>query len=173
VPTERRPIDRRMRVKVLRARGVLGQECFYKLGKGGMDPRSSHPGTLIGGKRCCDCSGFSSWVYSMSRQQATARKPWSDVIPWLSTRSIYRDATGDQLVHVRLEAPVPGCLVVYSKAPHGHVGIVTEVMPDGRIRGIHCGSGAAGRVGRAIREDDLTWMLDKGAIFVCLREDLE
>jgi hypothetical protein len=170
------PIDRRMKAKIIRARSVLGLLCYYKLGEGGLEPRSEHPARVNrDGRPQCDCSGFACWVYSISRLQGDKGKPWSSQIQWVNTDAMVRDANGPQRLFTRLDGPVPGCIVVYGRKGQrvGHCAVLTEVSPTGRIFGIDCASGAFGLIGQAIRERGLDWMLGRGAIYIALNEDME
>jgi cell wall-associated NlpC family hydrolase len=115
---------------VARALSVVGQGV-YQLGKGGRNPEAPSP--LIGGR--CDCSGFASWCSGLDRYQ-----PDQIDGDWISTTSIYRDATGPRRMFdvVELAAAQPGDLVVYPsryrlgvRTGIGHVGVVVAVTGPG------------------------------------------
>ena len=110
-----------------RALSVVGQ-ARYKLGKGGRKPRALVPWDAEG---LCDCSGFASWCLGLDRYQ-----PGRIEGEWISTTSIYRDATGPHRMFaaVALEDARPGDLVVYPSTYRagvrtgiGHVGVIVNV----------------------------------------------
>jgi hypothetical protein len=161
--------------RVARAKGASLTRCTYKLGRGGYNDKFPHNPTWDGGRS--DCSGFISWLLMTKREPKPGRKFW------IETTAIHRDATGKQTVFVKLDKPEPGCLVVYGdKNGHeGHIGVVVAVkdfdyMPSANsYTTIECASGVQGKVfGKAIRErkEAQTLFEPRGAIFVCLRQDL-
>lgn len=119
-----------------RARSAVNKGVRYGLGKGGYFPTDPLPcrksvklvkliPTLA---LWCDCSGFIAWVLGISRKPS-AKWKW-----WLSTDSIWSDATGPQVLFERLDLPVAGCIAVYpdwrdgaGKKHEGHVAIVADV----------------------------------------------
>jgi hypothetical protein len=150
---------------------MLGKGCRYKLGRGGFDPWAAYPWPA-GYDARCDCSGFVAWVLGMRRDQINARKPWSKLLPWIETSLVWKDATGKQLVFVRLLRPEPGCLVVVpDRGVHqGHIAIVTDVRHTHDYDVVDC-SARGDREG--INERPATWFLNQAnAAFVALREDL-
>jgi len=147
-----------------RALSATGKKTVYRLGKGGMDPRLPHPGAE------CDCSGFASWVWDLSRHQGDKGKPWSPHIVWLATETIWADAKGKQRLFVPIASAEPGCAIVYPdrRKSQGHIGIVTRAD----LTGVDCATDSFRTYGDAIRERSLAWMLGRGAILVAMREDL-
>src|SRR5579862_539546 len=108
-----------------RARGQLKKNTGYRLGAGDADP--SGP-TARDASGACDCSGFVCWCLGIGRE---ARNPifLNRDGAWIYTDSIVRDATSTHALFAKIDAPTPGCLVVYPSPPphvqHGHIGIVT------------------------------------------------
>lgn len=159
--------------RLARARLALGKGIDYHLGRGGFRlEHADDPGWDHG---CCDCSGFVSWVLE------TRRSPKAGRPLWIETTAVARDASGDQEVFARLNAPWPGCLSVYgdSGGHQGHIGIVTSASMDGdgtvvQLRGIDCSLGSYWRSGDAIQERDLTRVFAKNdrTVYCCLKEDL-
>lgn len=96
-------------VLIDRAKGFIG--CHYR--PGGTGPHSF------------DCSGFTSFIYRMYGKELTH-----------SSRAQYGEGE-----HVETQDLKPGDLVFFAGRRGGkninHVGIVTEVLPDGRFRFIH------------------------------------
>ena len=120
-----------------RARSAKDKGIRYGLGKGGYFPHDPLPcrtsfkkdknSVLPKLALWCDCSGFVAWVLGRSREP-DARWTW-----WLSTDSIWTDATGPQKLFEKLAAPEPGCLAVYPDwrdgagfKHEGHVAIVAD-----------------------------------------------
>lgn len=162
--------------RVARAKGAASLKCFYKLGRGGFNSKHPHNAAWDGGRS--DCSGFISWLL-MTKRAPKEGRPF-----WIETTAIYNDAKGKQLVFVQLDAPEPGCLVVYGdkNGNEGHIGVVVEVrgwsdrlVLDPGYTTIECASGVQGKVlGKAIRyrKDAQNLFGKRGAIFVALKEDL-
>lgn len=146
--------------RLTRARSVIGQGIKYGLGQGGMNPDNPTPASPTWK---CDCSGFVSWVLHMSRKPKVTR--WW----WIETTNVYKDATGRQKVFVKIDKPVPGCIVVYpDRSGHeGHIGIVSEIRKtgydvidcSGSKNGIYEHSGAA-------------FMTKANTIFCLLKQDI-
>lgn len=149
-------------LRVARARSAIGRGTVYRLGRGGFDPRAPHPGPE------CDCSGFAAWTLGMSRRPKLGRL-W-----WIETTNIVRDATGRRRVFTQIPGPVPGCLVVYGDrgGRQGHVGVVTRVSSQFSFDIVDCSSGSWRHGLDAIRERSGRFMVDSGAIFVALRQDM-
>ena len=110
-----------------RARSQVGTGR-YRLGKGGRRPLAPSPLDAAG---LCDCSGFASWCLGLDRYQ-----PGRIEGDWISTTSIYRDATGPHQLFVAdaLADARPGDLVVYPstylrgvRTGIGHVGVIVGV----------------------------------------------
>lgn len=159
------------RTRVIRALEVCGRGIRYRLGHGGTHPRDEFP-TRDG---WCDCSGFIAWLLGLNRMPKPGR-PW-----WIETTNIYRDAMSGKAhsTFVRLSGPQAGCLVVYpdkfvlgKKVREGHIGLV--VSDDGaRFETIDCAADKGGKTLESIRRRDRTALwLNRGAIFVALRQDL-
>lgn len=153
-----------------RARSMLGRQTVYWPSAGGHDPDSpsaasrvrvadewptldaqtqaelrplaqaagidvDDPGLVV---PAADCSGYVSWVLGLARRR---RPPQPGVGEWISTDSIYGDATHEARLFRPLGQAVPGCLVVYPKPehePYGHVGVVSEVAAGRAVRVLHC-----------------------------------
>ena len=140
---------------VRRALSVVGQGR-YRLGRGGRKPAALAPFDRDG---LADCSGYASWCLGLDRYQ-----PGAIDGDWISTDSIYRDATGPHRMF--RDVPVggggqwamPGDLVVYPgrhvggvRVAIGHVGVVVEPGPTiATCRVAHCA--ASGKV--AVRVSD-------------------
>lgn len=141
---------------VRRARSMVGHGV-YALGVGGRNP--SQPEPFQNGK--CDCSGFVAWALGLDRFVA-------DRLPgdWIETTRVYNDALTTHRMFVRVTAGRrPGDVIVYGDyASHqGHIGIVSEVDPRGRVtKVVHCTAKTDGL--GAIRETDPTVFLRHGAI---------
>ena len=118
-----------------RARSLVGQRGFYKLGKGGRNPAkngpwddvvTTHPATIPG----CDCSGGIAWLLGYDRWQAPD--------DWFGTDRIVEDARARVHKLFRLvkrdEVVLPGDVLVYASNPKlglkkGHVELITAVLP--------------------------------------------
>lgn len=108
-------------------------------------------------REACDCSGFVCWALGLARRQSAVTS-WTSADGWINTDSIWRDATGAQVLFLQL-APGHlriGALLVYPKpadAPYGHVGIVTAVSPHGQaMRVLHCSAENFKSTGDAVGE---------------------
>lgn len=155
----------RLAERVARARSVSGLRIRYRMGSGGMSASPSSPASA---RNACDCSGFVAWCLRLSRKPKPGRD-W-----WLETTRIHHDAIGAQQVFRRIEAPVPGCIVVYPDigARQGHVGIVTAVLGD-PIQGVDCSASSWRRQGDAIQERDFGFFLARpDHVFAVLQEDI-
>lgn len=93
----------------------------------------------------CDCSGYVCWALGIPRAPARNARHG-----WVWTESIYADALRPGGAFTRLDSDAArlacraGAMLVYpppgSDEP-GHIGIVSEVDPDGRPRRVlHCSS---------------------------------
>lgn len=141
-----------------RARSMIGERLNYVLGAGGRNPRALTPASTItvGGleRTGCDCSGFVAWVLGYDRYQPD---DFDYMGGWISTDGMLGKWdktkecwTPDPDWFELLEAPTPGCLVVYGavdldhdgqKERIGHVGIVSHCDPvwsHTTNRVIHC-----------------------------------
>jgi hypothetical protein len=88
--------------------------------------------------QAADCSGYVAWALGRARRSVP---PAPGIGEWLSTDTVYADATHGAQLFERLAQAVPGCLVVYPKPvdePFGHVGIVSEVRNGRAERILHC-----------------------------------
>ena len=150
-----------MRARLARARSAVGAPIRYGLGRGGFDP--THPLPTKDGR--CDCSGFVAWVLGMSRKPKLTR-PW-----WIESTNVWRDANGRQSVFVKLDGPVPGCVVVVpDKNGHeGHIGIYAGA--DGRTRAPRVVDCSLGRDGIAEHRQHAFARSD--AVYCVLRQDME
>lgn len=149
------PNAQKMKSYVDRARSSVGL-VRYKLGRGGFNAK--YPYRVEWDQALCDCSGFASFVYQLSRKPKLTR--WW----WIETTNIYRDAMDKQKVFVRIKEPIPGCLVVYPdrEGHEGHVGIVTQAYP---LRVVDCtpAHGIAERLGSVFEKNH--------AIYCILKQD--
>ena len=139
-----------------RARQILGKKIKYDLGAGGMLPTMASPANL---KNACDCSGFVSWCFGMSRK--TEHPLYVKFNGgWINTDAMVHDAKKQTGFFRQLSSPKVGCIVVFPGPPLrriGHVGLVTEVDDTGTVATevIHCSSGNFRNFGDAIRETSL------------------
>jgi hypothetical protein len=154
---------------IARARSAVNQRVRYRLGKGGYDPASPYPAPLTWGvpkgkilpvrARWLDCSGFIAWVIGRSR------KPSKDWKWWLSTDSVWSDASGKQQLFDRLPRAEDGCIAVYpdSKGQQGHIAIVTNAA---RHEVIDCSSSHGGvaehEAGYFWRKAETVWCRFRG-----------
>jgi len=153
--------------RLKRARSATKHRTIYRLGQGGYKPNAPHPWDT---ERECDCSGFQSWVIGLPRHYTFGRHKW------ISTTDIYRDAMGAQALFRRIDAPVPGCLVVYGDpvgGGQGHVAIVTEGEGK-KLRGIDCSYSVYNRSekkrpgrGNAITERNIGFFTRKPSFCYC------
>lgn len=167
---------KRLAGRVTRARSALNRGIRYKLGKGGFDPAQGSPADFDSrtGFNLCDCSGYVAWVIEISRKPKKTR-PF-----WVETSAMCFDANNAKRAFMRIDKPVPGCIVAYPDrgGREGHTAIVTgsAFNTDGSVRsisGIDCSSGQSKRLGQAITERDLSFFLTRpGCTFMVLREDL-
>jgi len=164
---------------ITRARSAINQGTIYTLGQGGTslvdwrtklvtvpfaDPRTDKPNhepfkgasgdmKYVGE---CDCSGFVAWALNLKRQLVGV--PWYDDKhngQWLNTDAVVRDALSPYGFFDKIDAPEPGCVIVFGKQPGevaGHIGIVSAVSPAGAVSVIHCSSGNYRGSKDAIRE---------------------
>lgn len=155
---------------LLRARTMLGRGTVYWAGTGGEDPDAPsaaravqvavawsalsaaeqaelQPVAEAAGINlddpalelpACDCSGFVSWALGLPRHLSPPLPGFGE---WIFTDAIHQDALHGQRLFTRLDAAVPGCLMVYPKPADmrfGHVGIVSEVVAGRAVRLLHC-----------------------------------
>lgn len=148
---------------IKRARSQLGKNIRYKLGAGGYGVDKPAPGG--GGGHApdqCDCSGFVCWALNISRLTSNEYYKLHLKTEWISTVSMHRDCGDSAGLFRQLDAPQPGCIVVYPDGvlgAQGHVGIVTALDAAGQVRAIiHCSSGNFKKTGDAIGENlDANW----------------
>jgi len=139
-----------------RARSALESQVVYRLGRGGVDPDARKPAQ--NGE--CDCSGFACWALGLSRITEhplyVAFGGDGGRIGWINTDSIVHDAGRSTGFFERLDAPAPGCVIVYPKKgsgrSYGHIGIVTRVSGGSASKVIHCSATNFRSTGSAIRE---------------------
>lgn len=147
-----------------RARSASGRNIKYKLGAGGMSPKSPLPANM---SNECDCSGFVCWCLGLSRQ--TDHPLYVKFNQgWINTDAIVYDANTQTGFFSRLEVPQPGSLIVFPRKDSksvGHVGLITEVAStDSGVlptKVIHCSSGNFRNFGDAIVETDATVFLKR------------
>lgn len=133
---------------IARAKSAIGKGIRYKLGGGGMKPEAALPDAGTG---ICDCSGFVCWVLGLSRlsNQAFYKRYGG----WINTDSMEDDILSSAGIFDQLNAPLPGCIVVYGAGSKiGHVGLVSEVKDGKMIKVIHCSSGNDRTTGDSIQE---------------------
>lgn len=120
-----------------RAKSAMGKGIRYKLGSGGMQPEAKLP---KGPDNKCDCSGFVCWVLGISRK--TDFPFYRKFGGWIFTDSMEADVKSSSGIFESLDAPEPGCIVVFGAGNKiGHVGIVSEVERGRMKKVIHCSSG--------------------------------
>lgn len=152
-----------------RARSAVGRGVKYRLGAGGMDPRSESPGNV---NNECDCSGFVCWALGISRQTDHPLYVRFNG-GWINTDAMVHDAEVSTGFLTRIPEPRVGCIVVYASKPParkvGHVGIVTTVETDwGKLRAarvLHCSHGNDSTKGDALRETDVAVFRRPDTIF--------
>lgn len=129
-----------------RAYAASHQGIKYKLGKGGMTPGSPTPGS--GG--LCDCTGFISWCFGMSRKTADHFYVQANG-GWIETSAVWKDIGSNAGIFEPADGRVPGAVVVYpdSNGHEGHIGIVVD---ENRV--VHCSSGNSNHYNNAIRVTD-------------------
>lgn len=148
---------------LLKARSAIGRGTIYVLGKGGYDPKKSHPGDS------CDCSGFVAWCLGIPRKQ-------EDTIGYIETTRVYKDALNANILFQAVDNPRDAHVVVYpdtyklvqvdggkvrrQKVSEGHIGIVSG---PGLV--IHCSKSNYKRTRDAIQETSDKAFLAKGAVF--------
>lgn len=130
-----------------RAHAAAQQGIHYGLGKGGMNPGSPTPAS--GGK--CDCSGFVSWCFGMSRKTNQAFYVHYNG-GWIETSAVWQDIESSVGIFDAGQAN-KGAVVVYpdSSGHQGHIGILvspTEV--------VHCSKGNDNTFGSAVQITPLT-----------------
>lgn len=155
-----KPNEAIMRARLARARSAIGAPIRYKLGHGGFDP--GHP--LPSKDGLCDCSGFVAWVLGISRRPKPSRL-W-----WIESTNVWRDANGRQSAFVKLDEPVPGCIVVYpdSGGRQGHIAVYSGRDARSKApRVVECSAGADG-----IREGLQRAFVRGDTVYCVLRQDL-
>jgi hypothetical protein len=145
---------------IARARSAIGRGIKYKLGAGGLSPKSELPSNADGE---CDCSGLSCWAVGLSRMTKHplyllyANKMRDTEYAWINTDSMYYDGfkrmSGyfELLQHARI-----GALILYpgdaKRKLVGHVGIVSASDGSKATKVIHCSSGNFRSGGDAVQE---------------------
>ncbi len=140
-----------------RARAAIDAQTTYRLGAGGRDPSQPMAGEI-------DCSGFVSHAMGIPRQFPPGQNSW------IFTDSIYNGTGGNTQEAAGGSPPFnevppdqarPGDLIVYGsqysngeRTRIGHVGIISEVNPDGSFQVIHSSSSASRRHGDSTLETD-------------------
>lgn len=153
---------------VARARSAIGRNIRYELGAGGMNPQRDDPANLL---NSCDCSGFAAWALGVKRKTDL---PWyvEQNGGWLETSAIFRDCATPYGFFDGLEwrDSRPGDLLVWGDRKdsegqnrQGHVGIVSEVGPEGPAKVVHCSLGNWKATGDAIAETDVLIFQSHGA----------
>lgn len=143
-----------------RARSAIGKGIRYKLGGGGMSPRSELPANH---NQECDCSGFVCWALGISRQTDHPLYVRFNQ-GWINTDAMVHDARASTGFFSEISEPRVGAIVVYGAKPPsrkvGHVGIVTAVQKANGVttatKVLHCSHGNHTRLRDAICETDLT-----------------
>ncbi|HEX4847461.1 MAG TPA: CHAP domain-containing protein [Novosphingobium sp.] len=132
---------------ISRALSAVGQGIRYKLGKGGMKPGSPTPAAA--GQ--CDCTGFVSWCFGMSRHTPDAFYVAFNG-GWIETTAVWTDIGRSVGIFEQLDKPRRGAVVVFPDAlgAQGHIGILTSAS-----KVIHCSKGNDTRTGDAIQETGL------------------
>lgn len=134
-----------------RARSQLGQAARYRLGGGKTDPRGS---TCLDEDRSADCSAFVTWCFRLPKYQAAEVWYLEDLNGgWLNTDGMWLDAHRPYGFFELLEAPLPGCLVVFPAHRGGPLGLPE---PPGPKVG-HCGIVLEVSRKTAGRDKDTPW----------------
>lgn len=121
---------------IVKAKSAINKGIRYKLGSGGMNPKSLLPTTNL----LCDCSGFVCWVLGISRK--TDILFYKKFGGWIYTDSMVEDINNQVGIFEKLNNPEVGCIVVYGAGNEiGHVGLVSEVDNGQMSKVIHCSSG--------------------------------
>lgn len=152
---------------VIRARQALawqetakrkGLKVRYKLGRGGKNPKASHPFQYdkATGWWECDCSGYEAWIMGYPRKLDGYGYIWTDG----TVRDAKRDIPGDLGFEVPREETAPGDMIVQGSVDTdgdgdrdiiGHVGCATEVRRPflsftASVTIIHCASRGDGPI---------------------------
>lgn len=152
-----------------RARSALGRGIRYRLGAGGMDPRSESPADA---NNECDCSGFVCWALGISRQTDHPLYVGFNG-GWINTDAMVHDAGSPTGFFTRLAEPRVGSIIVYGAKPPsrrvGHVGIVTALEHGGGVERVasvlHCSHGNHARTAEALGETDASAFRRTGTIY--------
>jgi LysM repeat protein len=121
---------------ITRARSAINKGIRYKLGAGGMNPKTVLPTT----NKLCDCSGFVCWILGISRK--TDIPFYKQFGGWIFTDSMVADVNSQTGIFERINIPEPGCITVFGAGNKiGHVGLVSKVSNGKMDKVIHCSSG--------------------------------
>lgn len=167
-------------VLISRARSALDKGTVYK-SPGVVPPLDASTWPESGAET--DCSGFLTWCLRISRK---IDHPGYKKVNggWFETTGIYADGMSSWGFCDRIDAPRPGCFIVYpdykdssGKSRDGHIGLVTATNGkpgmDGVTAVIHCSLGNS-KKGDAIRETDAkVWLSRPESIAVWWMEVTE
>lgn len=132
---------------ITRAKTAINKGIRYKLGSGGMNPKTILPTT----NKLCDCSGFVCWVLGLSRK--TDIPFYKQFGGWIFTDSMVADVNSQAGIFERITVPEPGCITVFGAGNQiGHVGIVSKVSNGKMDKVIHCSSGNNKKFNDSIQE---------------------
>ncbi len=130
-----------------KAKSAIGKGIRYKLGSGGIDEKFHLPTK----NNMCDCSGFVSWIFGLSRK--TSIPFYQKFGGWIYTDSMVADINSTTGIFEKINLPEKGCIVVYGAGKNiGHVGIVSEVENGKMKKVIHCSSGNDKKFNDSIQE---------------------
>lgn len=139
-----------------RARSQLGLATVYRLGGGKTTPWGND---CRDEERSCDCSAFATWVYKLPKFQASEIWYLLELNGgWLNTDGMWLDAQRPFGFFERLEAPLPGALIVYP----AHRGAALPEPPGPKVG--HCGIVLSVSRKTTGRDKDTPWEWDRRRI---------
>lgn len=162
---------------ISRARSALGKKTRYD--SPGVSPDLMASSWPESGARI-DCSGFVAWCL---RRPRVVDHPFYKKTNggWFETSGIYADGLASVGYFAELDKPRPGAMLVYpdyksasGKNREGHIGIVTEVAPQGSgitavLKVIHCSAGGWKKSKDAVQETTpVAWLANPKSIIVWL-----
>ena len=120
-----------------RARTGLEATITYVLGQGGFDPTK-----MLTQK--CDCSGFVAWAIGIPREFPPGSSRWLDTDAYWNGGGAAAHAAGFPLLRNIAPADAePGDIIVYPDqgSSQGHMGMISGVDQQGKLKVIHCSKG--------------------------------
>jgi hypothetical protein len=162
---------------VTRARSALGKKTRYE--SPGVMPDLA-AAVWPGAGSHTDCSGFVAWCLRFERK---IDHPFYKKVNggWFETSGIYADGLASVGFFTEIDKPRPGALLVYpdyksesGKNHDGHIGIVTQVAPQGSgitavEKIVHCSLGGWNKLKDAVQETTpVAWLAKPKSIIVWL-----